>query len=89
MTKNANTKTPPAEGGTAVKKSAIVEQLLTRAEGASIEELTAATAWQAHSCRAFLTGLRKKGWAIARTKRDDGPTIWTGRAPASARSAAT
>lgn len=84
MTKNVKTKTPPAEEGTAMKKSAIVEQLLTRAEGASLEELTSATAWQSHSYRAFLTGLRKKGWAIERTKRDDGTTIWTGRAPASA-----
>lgn len=84
MTKNANTKTPPADEGASLKKSTIVEQLLTREEGASLKELTSATAWQSHSCRAFLTGLRKKGWAIERTERDDGTTIWTGRAPASA-----
>lgn len=89
MTKIVKPKATPADEGASLKKSTIVEQLLTRAEGASLEELTAATAWQSHSCRAFLTGLRKKGWAIARTKRDDGPTIWTGRAPASAGSAAT
>lgn len=80
MTTNVKPKTTPADEGTAVKKSTIVEQFLTRQEGASLDELTTATAWQPHSCRAFLTGLRKKGWVIDRTKRDDGTTIWTGRA---------
>lgn len=64
-----------------IKKSAAFEQLLTREGGASLDELTAATGWQPHSCRAFLTGLRKKGWAIERTHREDGTTVWTGRAP--------
>lgn len=50
-------------------------------EGASLDELTTATGWQPHSCRAFLTGLRKKGWAIERQKREDGTTIWVGVAP--------
>ena len=82
MTKNLKPDSASANGA-ADKKSTIVEQLLTRKEGASLEELTTATAWQPHSCRAFLTGLRKKGWAIDRTKRDDATTIWTGLAPAS------
>jgi len=34
--------------------------LLTRAEGASIEELQQATGWQAHSVRGFLAGTVKK-----------------------------
>lgn len=84
MTTNMKPKTFPAEEGAGVKKSTIVEQLLTREGGVSLEELTTATAWQPHSCRAFLTGLRKKGWVIDRTKRDDGTTIWTGSALASA-----
>lgn len=84
MTKNVQPKTAPAEEGAAVKKSTIVEQLLTREGGVSLEELTTATAWQPHSCRAFLTGLRKKGWGIDRTKRDESTTVWTGRAPAAA-----
>lgn len=71
-----------AGGAIDVKKSSIVEQLLTREGGASLEEFTAATGWQPHSCRAFLTGLRKKGWGIDRKKREDGTTIWIGRAPA-------
>ena len=44
--------------------------LMGREQGATIEELTAATGWQPHSTRAALTGLRKKGHAIDRTKRD-------------------
>ena len=83
MTTNVKPKTTPASDVTALKKTTIVEQLLTRQEGASLDDLTTATAWQPHSCRAFLTGLRKKGWVIDRTKRDDGTTTWTGRAPAS------
>ena len=31
-----------------------------------------ATAWQPHSVRAYLTGLRKKGMTIAREERRDG-----------------
>jgi len=34
--------------------------LLVRPEGASIEELQAATGWQAHSVRGFLAGVVKK-----------------------------
>lgn len=83
MTQNVKMPPGPTNGDAVVKKSTVVEKLLTRQEGASLEELTTATAWQPHSCRAFLTGLRKKGWVIDRTKRDDGTTIWTGRALAS------
>lgn len=51
-------------------KSAAVLALLTRAEGATLPELIEATAWLPHTTRAALTGLRKKGHAIERTKRD-------------------
>lgn len=82
MIKDTVSKKSPAKSGVDVKKSAAVEQILTREEGASLDELTAATGWQPHSCRAFLTGLRNKGWAIERKKREDGTTIWTGNARA-------
>lgn len=45
--------------------------LLGRDEGATLAEIAHATSWQAHTVRAALTGLRKKGHAIERTKRDD------------------
>lgn len=44
--------------------------LMGREQGATLDELTAATNWQPHSTRAALTGLRKKGHDIDRTKRD-------------------
>ncbi len=56
-------------GGRQSKQAAILG-LLRRPEGASIEDLTSATGWQVHSVRAALTGLRKKGHEIVRTKDD-------------------
>ncbi|MGH6650890.1 MAG: DUF3489 domain-containing protein [Sphingopyxis sp.] len=60
----------------APSKASIVEQLLAKAAGASIAEIGAATGWQPHSCRAFLTSLKKKGRVIERSKRKDGTTIY-------------
>ncbi len=48
-------------------KQAAILGLLRRAEGASISDLTSATGWQAHSVRAALTGLRKRGYDIERS----------------------
>ena len=45
--------------------------LLRREQGATLPEMVAATGWQAHSTRAALTGLRKKGHTLAKDKRDD------------------
>ena len=52
-------------------KSAQVIALLQRADGATLDELVAATGWLPHTTRAALTGLRKKGHAIAKGKRGD------------------
>ncbi len=49
--------------------------LLSRPKGARINELQKATGWQPHSIRAALTGLRKRGITITRSK-DDGVTIY-------------
>lgn len=57
-------------------KAGIVEAMLTKAPGATIADMNAATGWQPHSCRAFLTGLRKKGKVIERTKRKDGASCY-------------
>lgn len=46
-------------------KISIVIDLLQREEGATLDDLMTATGWQPHSTRAALTGLRKKGYAIA------------------------
>ena len=55
-------------------KAAIVGKLLSRPRGASLGDIAAATGWQAHSIRAFLTGLRKKGVNLEREQRRDGAT---------------
>ena len=52
-------------------KTELVLALLRREEGATLAELTRATGWLPHSTRAALTGLRKKGHAIERSKRGD------------------
>ena len=57
-------------------KASLVEGLLQQAEGASLADLCQATGWLPHTCRAFLTGLRKKGKAVKKTKREDGTTIY-------------
>ena len=51
-------------------KTAQVLDLLRRDTGATLDELVAATGWLPHTTRAALTGLRKKGHAIVRGKRD-------------------
>lgn len=62
-------------------KLADVIELLARPEGASIDELMAATGWLAHTTRAALTGLRKRGIPVERAKRDDGTTIYRNAPP--------
>ena len=56
-------------------KSAIVTRLLSREKGATIAEIAKATSWQPHSCRAFLTGLRKTS-RIVKEQRLDGHTAY-------------
>ncbi len=56
-------------------KSAIVTRLLSRVNGATLEEIAKATEWRPHSCRAFLTGLRKKA-RVLRQERPDGATSY-------------
>lgn len=45
--------------------------LLERQQGATLDEMIKATGWQSHSVRAALTGLKKKGHEIVKSKRDD------------------
>ena len=52
-------------------KAALLLELLFREQGATLAELVAATGWLPHTTRAALTGLRKKGHVLAKSKRDD------------------
>ncbi len=47
-------------------------KLLRRDNGASIAELTKATSWLPHTARAMLTGIRKKGFTLEKTKSEAG-----------------
>ena len=70
----AGGETPPSptQASAAVPtKAATVLALLQRPEGATLAELITATDWLPHTTRAALTGIRKKGHAVERTKRAD------------------
>jgi DNA-binding MarR family transcriptional regulator len=51
-------------------KTALLIDLLARGGGATLDELTSATGWLPHTVRAALTGLRKKGHAISRSRQE-------------------
>lgn len=53
-----------------VSKTDLVLDLLQRPEGATIDQMVAATGWLPHTTRAALTGLRKKGHALVSEKLD-------------------
>jgi hypothetical protein len=44
--------------------------LVARDEGATLEQMVAATGWLPHTTRAALTGLKKKGYVISSDKVD-------------------
>lgn len=52
-------------------KAEIVRKLLSRGKGATLPEISKATTWQPHSCRAFLTGIRKTE-VLVKEQRPDG-----------------
>jgi hypothetical protein len=51
-------------------KAAFVVELLQRDNGATLDELVATTGWLPHTTRAALTGLRKKGHVLDKSKRE-------------------
>ena len=62
---------PRAPAPAPPSKNDAVIALLQRATGATTAELIEATGWLPHTTRAALTGLRKKGHTIERSRRDD------------------
>ena len=68
----ASATSPTASAAKPATKSDTVIKLLLRGKGATPTELIAATDWQPHSLRAFLSGLRKKGRVIVREARKGG-----------------
>ena len=66
-----NTPTPAPAPAERPSKTTAVIALRQRGNGATTAELIAATGWLPHTTRAALTGLRKKGHTIDRSKRGD------------------
>ena len=65
----------PAIAGRNTKIRTVLD-LLRRPEGCSLEKLVEVTGWRPHTTRAALTGLRKRGHAIASIKPDAGSRIY-------------
>lgn len=74
MARPAKTTTTPATTDSPHPRPSKMEAviaLLRRSEGATLGEIIEATGWQPHSARAVLTGLRKKGHMLEKTRRED------------------
>jgi hypothetical protein len=82
--KNAKTakkvREPKASGGTDREggKKAEVLALLKRPTGATLKEIMAATNWQAHSVRGFISGAlgKRMGLTVESTRREDGERVY-------------
>jgi hypothetical protein len=77
----ATKKATAAEGAPTARegsKKAIVLELLRRLEGATLADIVAATDWQAHSVRGFISGSlgKKMGLNVESFKRKDGQRIY-------------
>lgn len=74
----AKVKTPKPADTTPQRqtKASMVEAMLARKEGVTLNAMCEAAGWLAHTCRAFLTGLRKKGKEVGRDKDAAGTTIY-------------
>ncbi len=59
----------------ATKRSQIIA-LLSRRNGATLEDLIAATGWLPHTTRAALTGLRQSGLQLDRSRDGDGRALY-------------
>ncbi|MDB5596091.1 MAG: uncharacterized protein JWM36_3052 [Hyphomicrobiales bacterium] len=70
---NGSSSRPACRPGT---KRALIIELLNRSDGASLDELVAATGWLPHTSRAALTGLRHKGFVLEKSLRPDGKSIY-------------
>jgi hypothetical protein len=58
----------PCKGPRAGSKQALLIEMLSKEQGATLDDMIAATGWLPHTTRAALTGLRKRGLPIERTR---------------------
>lgn len=68
----AASSSPPREGS----KQALVIGMLSKKSGATLDALVEATGWLPHTTRAALTGLRKRGFAIERSRAEGENSIY-------------
>jgi Protein of unknown function (DUF3489) len=57
-------------------KQALVVEMLCAKGGATLNALVEATGWLPHTTRAALTGLRKRGFSIERTREEGSESIY-------------
>ena len=57
-------------------KQALVTEMLSANGGATLDALVKATGWLPHTTRAALTGLRKRGFSIERTRENGSDSIY-------------
>jgi hypothetical protein len=62
--------TPAPRSPKAPSKQRQLAALVVRDDGATLEQMIAATGWLPHTTRAALTGLKKKGYVISSDKVD-------------------
>ena len=60
---------------TKTSKNATITRMLSRGTGATVAEIMKSTGWKEHSCRAFLTGVRKTS-TLLKEQRPDGKTAY-------------
>ena len=60
----------PAVSTKAPSKQQQLAALVAREDGATLDQMIAATGWLPHTTRAALTGLKKKGYLISSDKVD-------------------
>jgi hypothetical protein len=77
--KAAKAAKPAADGVRAGSKTATILDLLRRAKGATLAELMAATSWQAHSVRGFISGTlgKKMGLTVNSAKGENGQRTYS------------
>lgn len=68
----ANVAAAPRPGS----KQALLIELLSCNKGATLDRLVEATGWLPHTTRAALTGLRKKGFAIERSRGEGESSVY-------------
>ncbi len=57
-------------------RQALVIEMLSAKNGATLDALVEATGWLPHTTRAALTGLRKRGFSIERTREEGSASVY-------------